>query len=300
MTTLTPDQHRHEHEHQHQHDSFDWAAQLARLELGEELHLPFFDQAVTWLHQLRGDGRVDRILDIGSGAGVVSVVLARTFPEAAVVAVDGTPALLDAVTARAQRLSVAERVQVHLANLPQDGAQLPQADLIWASDAVHHFGDQQAAVDLLHGRLRSGGLLAVIEGGLPARFLPNEIGFGRSGLQARLDAATADGFAEMRAALHNATAQVDDWPGMLRASGFETVESRSFLVDVPAPLSSDARAFLRTNLAAQRDWIDAHLDAGDREAITRLLDDDDPRGLLRRTDVFYLTAKTVHVGRAPA
>jgi SAM-dependent methyltransferase len=282
----------------HQHADFDWSAQLTRLELGEELHQSFFEQASAWLGELRGAGRTERIFDVGSGAGVVTVVLARAFPEAEVLAVDGTPALLDAVVARAERAGVAARVQVLQATLPEDAARLPDADLMWSSDALHHVGDQQAAIDLLHGRLRPGGLLAVCEGGLPARFLPNEIGFGRSGLQARLDAATADGFAAMRAALPNTTPAVDDWPGMLRASGFESVTSRTFLLDLAAPLSASGRAYLRTNLAAQRDGLAERLDATDREAIERLLDDADPEGLLRRPDVFFLTAKSVHTGRA--
>jgi SAM-dependent methyltransferase len=280
----------------HQHTDFDWAAQLTRLELGEELHQPFFEQASAWLREFRSAARTDRILDVGSGAGIVTVVLARAFPEAEVLAVDGTPALLEAVTARSERAGVAARVHALQATLPQDVDRLPDADLIWSSDALHHVGDQQGVINLLHGRLRPGGLLAVCEGGLPARFLPNEIGFGRSGLQARLDAATADGFAAMRAALPNATQAIDDWPGMLRASGFESVTSRTFLVDLAAPLSASGRAYLLTNLAAQRDGLAERLDATDLDAIARLLDEDDPGGLVNRPDAFFLTAKTVHAG----
>lgn len=282
----------------HEHADVDWAAQLTRLELEAELHQPFFEQAAAWLRELRGPTRTDRILDVGSGAGVVTVILAHAFPSATLVAVDGTPALLDAVMARAERAGIGDRVQVVHANLPQEVAKLPDADLIWASNALHHVGDQQAAIELLRGRLRRGGLLAVSEGGLPARYLPLDIGFGRPGLQARLDAATADSFADMRAALPNTTPAVDDWRGMLRASGFEAVASRTFLVDVPAPLHASARAFLRTNLAAQRASLAEHLAVTDLDAIARLLDADDPEGLMRRPDVFFLTARTVHTGRA--
>jgi SAM-dependent methyltransferase len=202
------------------------------------------------------------------------------------------------VSARAERAGIADRVQVVQASLPEDAARLPVADLIWASDALHHVGDQQAAIELLHAHLRPGGLLAVCEGGLPARFLPNEIGFGQPGLQSRLDAATAEGFAAMRAALPNAIQAVDDWPGMLRRAKFEAVASRTFLVDVAAPLPASARAFLRINLAAQRDGLAERLNTTDLEALARLLDDDDPGGLLRRQDVFFLTARTVHTGRS--
>jgi SAM-dependent methyltransferase len=308
VTTTHNHEHEHDHEHErehehghghaasHEHGAFDWAVQLKRLELGAELHRPFFEQAAAWLRELRGGARTQRVLDVGSGAGVVSTLLAEVFPEAEVVAVDATPALLEAVKRRARRLGVGDRMQVVQADLPREAAKLPEADLIWTSDAVHHFGDQQAAVDLLHGRLRQGGVLAVCEGGLPARFLPNEIGFGRSGLQTRLDAAGAEGFAAMRASLPDARAAVDDWSGMLRTSGFDAVATRTFLLDVPAPLATEGRDYLVTNLAAHREWISDHLDASDHAAIARLLDADDPEGLMRRPDVFFLTARTVYTG----
>lgn len=281
----------------HQHAALDWAAQLRRLELGEALHQPFFEEAAAWLRELRGTAPTQRILDIGSGAGIVSLVLAHAFPRAEVVAVDGAPALLEAVMARAERSGVGDRVQVLHASLPEDAAKLPPADLIWASDALHHVGDQQAAIDLLRARLRPAGLLAVCEGGLPARFLPIEIGFGRSSLQARLDAATADAFAAMRAALPDATQAVDDWPAMLRASGFEATTTRTFLLDVQAPLPAAGREYLRTNLAAQLGGLTDVLDATDQASVARLLEEADPEGLSRRPDVFFLTARTVHAGQ---
>ena len=281
----------------HQDGAFDWAAHLARLERGEELFEPLFEQAAGWLRELRDSAPVGRILDVGSGAGVVSAVLARAFPDAQVMAVDGTPALLDAVGVRAERLGISKQVHVLHASLPEDAASLPEADLIWASDALHHLGDQQAAIDLLHRRLSPGGLLAVCEGGLPARYLPNELGFGRPGLQARLDAASADRFAAMRAALPGAVAAIDDWPGMLRASGLQGVSSRSFLRDIPSPLPDKARAFVIGEFAAFHDWLNEQLDTTDVSSLARLLDQDDAQGLMRRPDVFVLAARTVHTAR---
>lgn len=279
----------------HQH-AFDWAEHLTRLERGEQLYAPIFDQAITWLRELRGSARVNRVLDVGSGAGVVSVLLARAFPEAEVVAVDGAPALLEAVAARAERVGITQQVHILHASLPEDADSLPEADLIWASDALHHVGDQRAAIDLLRRRLTPAGVLAVSEGGLPARYLPMEIGLGRPGLQARLDVASADGFAAMRAALPGAVAAIDDWPGMLRASGLQQVASRSFLLDIPSPLSSEARAFVTGEFAVASNWLREQLDPTDLDTIARLVDHDDPHGLMRRPDVFMLAAKTVHVG----
>lgn len=37
--------------------------------------------------------------------------------------------------------------------------------------------------------------------------------------------------------------------------------------------------------------------ADDREVLDRLLDPEDPRGLLKRPDVFLLEARTVHTAR---
>ncbi|MFF9511459.1 class I SAM-dependent methyltransferase [Streptomyces sp. NPDC014724] len=104
------------------------------------------------------------------------------------VAVDQSPALLE----RARTCSPG-RITAQLAHLSDEFGGLGTADLIGSANAVHHLGDQQAALTSLVASLRPGGLLTVAERGLPVRFLPRDIGLGRPGLQARLDAGSEDG-----------------------------------------------------------------------------------------------------------
>ncbi|CAM5235393.1 SAM-dependent methyltransferase [Streptomyces xanthochromogenes] len=291
----------HAHAHGHQHGDLDWEVMAAHLVNSGELQLPVLRRTAGRLSELLGPEReVRRVLDIGSGPGVMTCVLAETFPAAETVAVDGAAALLTHTRDRAERLGVGERVAVRHAELPDslDGA-LGTADLIWSSKAVHHIGDQQGVLGALAGALNPGGMLAVAEGGLPMRFLPRDIGTGRPGLQARLDAAQEYWFEIMRSELPGSTAVVEDWPAMFRRAGLTGVASFTLLLDLPAPLGEAARTFLHAQLTRLREMMSESLDEADVETLDLLLDADAPEGILRRTDAFLLSATTVHTGVRP-
>ncbi|MEV0414125.1 class I SAM-dependent methyltransferase [Streptomyces sp. NPDC050448] len=272
----------------------------AQLESSGELQLPVLRRTAAHLSELLGPStEVRRILDIGSGPGVMTCVLAETFADAETVAVDGTPGLLDRTLARAERLGLGGRVTVRHAELPDglDGGDgLGTADLIWSSKAVHHLGDQEGALKALAGLLRPGGVLAVAEGGLPMRFLPREIGIGRPGLQARLDAAQEHWFEIMRAELPGSTDVVEDWPAMLGRAGLTRCGGFTYLLDLPAPLDGTARAFLHAQLTRLREVASDLLDAEDLETLDALLDPEAQQGILRRPDAFLLSATTVFTG----
>ncbi|MGX8907314.1 class I SAM-dependent methyltransferase [Streptomyces netropsis] len=272
---------------------FDWAAMADLLELEGETHSPYVRQALEEL----GDLAPRRILDIGSGPGVAACRMAARFPRAEVTAVDGSPELLARARERAERLGVELRTQV--AEFPEGLADVGTADLVWSGQVVHHVGDQQGALDRLAGLLEPGGVLAVVEGGLPTRQLPRDLGFGRPGLQSRLDVKMAERFNRMRDELPGSVTVVEDWPGMLRAAGLTGVRSRTFLVDHPAPLADGPRKSVRSMLERQRKMFDELLDAEDLATLDRLLDPADPAGVDRREDLFLLTAKTVHFGQRP-
>jgi ubiquinone/menaquinone biosynthesis C-methylase UbiE len=235
------------------HD-FDWAAMADILELEGEAYRPYVQQALEELRQLRPR----RILDVGSGPGVVACHMAAVFPHAEVIAVDGTPEVLVRAEERAKRLGV--RLQTQLAEFPGGLAELPPAELIWSAQVVHHVGDQQDALNQLARLLAPGGVLAVVEGGLPARWLPRELGFGRPGLHARLDAAMEDRFSRMRAELPGSVAVVEDWASMLRAAGLTEARSKTFLVDHPAPLADGLRQSVRGSLERHRTMLGERLD----------------------------------------
>lgn len=274
-------------------NDIDWAVMVDLLELEGETHSPYVQGALGELAHLAPQ----RILDIGSGPGVAACELAEVFPQAEVTAVDGTPQLLARAEERAERLGVRLRTQV--AEFPAGLANLAPADLVWSGQVVHHVGDQQDALNRLAGLLEPGGVLAIVEGGLPTRWLPRDLGFGRPGLQFRLDAAMADRFDQMRADLPGSTTVAEDWPGMLRAAGLTEARAKTFLVDHPAPLADAPRRFVRRVLERQRGGLADSLNAEDLATLDRLLDPADPAGIDRRPDLFLLTAKTVHFGRKP-
>ncbi|MET7290661.1 class I SAM-dependent methyltransferase [Streptomyces griseoloalbus] len=292
--------HRHEHRHQHGHDhgDIDWAEMAPLLEAEAELFTPLYERALTWLAKEVTEPGL--IVDAGSGPGVISSLFTETFPGARVVAVDGSEPLLERARARAERRGAADRFGTLAGDLPEVLGELDYpADLLWASRSVHHLGDQSAALAACARRLAPGGTLAVMEGGLPARFLPRDIGFGRPGLQARIDAAQEERFSRMRAELPGSVAHVEDWPALLTSAGLHHTRSRTFLLDLPAPATDRARAYVVAWLTRTREVVAEDLDADDRATLDRLLDPADPASVHHRADVFVLAAHTVHSAVRP-
>ncbi|MBC2865330.1 methyltransferase domain-containing protein [Streptomyces mexicanus] len=280
--------------HGHHGDTdLDWAVMAPLLESQAELFAPLYRQVMAWLAEQAGDPGV--IVDTGSGPGVVAGLFAECFPKARVVAVDGSAPLLERARERAARLGHADRFTTVTGDLPAALVDLDApADLLWASNSLHHLGDQRAALTAFAGHLAPGGTLALLEGGLPARFLPRDIGIGRPGLQARLDAIEADWFTRMRQDLPGSVAETEDWPALLAAAGLKPTGTRSFLLDLPAPVSAQARAYVADTLARLREGMGDALEPEDRAALDRLLDPDDEASVHRRRDLFVLKAHTVY------
>ncbi|MFJ4742730.1 class I SAM-dependent methyltransferase [Streptomyces sp. NPDC088775] len=291
-------EHRHTaHGHPQAAGDIDWDVMGPMLEQEAEVSRPQYEAAARWIAGLPSAPKVRRVLDVGSGPGVVTCLLAEVFPEAEVVAVDGTPALLERTRDHAERLGLGDRVRTHRADLPDGLDGLGEADLIWAGNALHHMGDQRAVLAGFAALLRPGGTVALAEGGLQPRRLPRDIGIGRPGLEARLEAINVDRFAEMRAALPGTKRETEDWGALFTAVGLAPQGTRSFLLDLPAPLADGARDHVITEFARRRQMFEEELTAEDIAVLDRLLDPDDPAGLRRRPDVFLLSARTVHLGR---
>jgi SAM-dependent methyltransferase len=290
--------HDHGHGHGHGHTDIDWAAMTSMLESQAELSAPLYKTVMAWLSQDLTEPGL--IVDTGSGPGVVSCLFAEVFPGARVVAVDGSEPLLERARARAARLGLADRFGTIAGGLPGALGDLDYpADLLWASNSLHHLGDQRAALAAFAERLAPGGTLALLEGGLPARFLPRDIGIGRPGLQARLDALEAESFARMRAELPGAVTETEDWPALLTAAGLKHTGTRSFLLDLPAPVTEQARAYVVAALTRLRDALGDSPDPEDRATVDRLLDPEDEASVHRRKDVFVLKAHTVYTAVRP-
>ncbi|MGW8767617.1 class I SAM-dependent methyltransferase [Streptomyces sp. NPDC055815] len=281
----------------HDHTHLDWSEMAPLLERQAEIASPAYAEAAAWLGTLAPVQGVRRILDVGAGPGVVTSLLAEAFPAAEAVAVDGAPELLALARARAEARHLGNRVSTLHAELPEAIGTLGSADLIWAGNSLHHMGDQSAALAEFAGILNPGGLIVLVEGGLPRRHLPQHIGIGRPGLEARLDAVHADWFGEMRAELPGAKDEPDDWRALLAGAGLTPAGTRTFLVDVPAPVSPAVRELALAHYERLRDGLAARIDADDKETLDRLLDPADALSLHHRTDLFHLTAHTVHTAR---
>ncbi|WP_329620331.1 class I SAM-dependent methyltransferase [Streptomyces sp. NBC_01255] len=287
----------HQPGHDHGSAPLDWNQLASHLERQAEIASSAYAEAAAWLGTLAPVYGVRRVLDIGSGPGVVTGLLAEAFPAAETVAVDGTPELLARARDRAEARGLGARVSTLHAELPEAIGSLGEADLVWAGNSLHHIGDQRAALAEFAGILRPGGLIALVEGGLPTRHLPWHIGIGRPGLEARLDAAHADSFGEMRAGLPGSVDEPDDWRALLASAGLTPAGTRTFLTDVPAPVSPVVRELAVSHYQRLREGFGDRIDPDDLTTLDRLLDPADERSLHHRTDLFHLTARTVHTAR---
>ncbi|MEU8574389.1 class I SAM-dependent methyltransferase [Streptomyces asoensis] len=287
--------------HRHGHGDgtdIDWAEMAPHLEAQAELFTPLYERALSWLGKEVTEPGL--IVDVGSGPGVVSCLFAEMFPGARVVAADGSEPLLERARRRADRLGHRDRFGTLAGELPDALGELDYpADLLWAGRSLHHLGDQRAALAAFAERLAPGGTLAIIEGGLPTRFLPRDLGFGRPGLEARLDALQEEWFARMRTELPGSVGETEDWAALLGAAGLTHARTRTFLLDLPAPAPDRARAYIAATLSRLRDVHGDALDPADRAVLDRLLDPQDASGVHRRADVFVLAAHTVHTAVRP-
>lgn len=289
--------HRHGHAHGHDHSDLDWASMAPMLVRSGELYSPVYRQAAAWIGERRPLGEVRRILDIGSGPGVVTCLLAEVFPAAEVVAVDAARPLLDHARARAERLGLADRFSTIEAELPDGIGELGEADLIWAGNSLHHIGDQRAALARFAELLRPGGTMALVEGGLPSRYLPRDIGMGRPGLQARFDVVVDEWFSRMRAELPGAKEETEDWAALLASAGLTPTGTRTFLLDRPAPLEPEVREQVVNDFSWAWEAVGQELAPEDQAVVRRLLDPADEASLARRQDVFMLAARSIHTAR---
>ncbi|MFC7471839.1 class I SAM-dependent methyltransferase [Actinomadura keratinilytica] len=221
----------------------------------------------------RSDRVPGPVVDAGSGPGVVAALLAEVFPDREVYAVDAEAALLERAADRAHRTGLEGQLHTHRAELPGGLDALPAASLVWAGRSLHHVGDQRAGLAAFGRALLPGGHLVLLEGGLPPRTLPRELGFGRPGIESRLDAAQEEWFAGMRESLPGTVKETEDWTALLEAAGLRHVATRSFLLDLPAPVPYETRANLIAQWQRRLDHVE--LDPVDRATADRLLDPED-------------------------
>ncbi len=292
--------HSHSHTHTHTHSQApggrDWAEFGARLEREGELVRPIHDALIARVrHAL--DGRdVRRILDLGSGPGVATTLLAEAFPSAHATAVDASPPLLALAVARADRLGVADRVDTATADLELPLGALAEpgsVDVVWASMVLHHVGDPSGTLGEIRRLLAPGGVLALVEFGddrrtLPAGSIPERPGFVERHSEVLLDA--------LEAHLPPGALAID-WPETLAAAGFELLAHEMEVLAIDAPLGEAERAFVAQSLEVSTRLGLRRLDDLDLLTLARLLDPVHPRSVWRRDDLPLRISRTVVVAR---
>lgn len=318
--------HRHGHDHAHGHghahgsgheDSRgqghgsgqgDDATLAALLDLDAEVFADFLSEVVGWVSDHAGPGMSGRILDLGCGTGAGTFALLRhakdaepdtqadpgSAPEAEVIAVDGSPAMLERLRAKARTLGVEAHVRTVEADLDDTTwPDLGTVDVIWTSAFMHHLADPDRALAKLFDTLRPGGLLAVIEvDGFP-RFLPEDLGTGRVGLEDRCHAVVADRNAERLPHLG------DDWTARITAAGFVVEEQRTFRTQLAAPLPESARRYAQLSLSRTRGRVEGELSGEDLAVLDALLDETSPESLLHREDLSVRASRIAWAARRP-
>jgi SAM-dependent methyltransferase len=274
---------------------------LTNLETSARFDAPWVADAVAWLIETaplpEGSGSPPRVLDVGCGAGGAACAFAGALGPGAVAGLDRDRRLLAIARRRAADARLAGHVRWLAAAVDALPVQAGSVDLVWASGVVHHLADQQAAIGTLAALLRPGGRLALVEGGLPLRCLPFDIGLGQVGLEARLDEARSRWFADMRGELRGPPLPYG-WPEALKRAGLVEVRSRSFLAEVPPPLDDFGRQVAERHLSSALSELGDRLGPDDRDTISRLLDPDDPAYIGRRDDLMVTAVRTVNVGMA--
>jgi SAM-dependent methyltransferase len=100
------------------------------------------------------------VLDAGAGLGRFALAIAERVPDARVVALDVSAAMVDAVRAEAARRALAvEATIASIEDLPLDAGQL---DLVLCNYVLYHAGSIPRAIDELARVLRPGGTLSSI------------------------------------------------------------------------------------------------------------------------------------------
>jgi SAM-dependent methyltransferase len=255
------------------------------LDLDAEVLGAYLDEVTEWVGQHAPD--VPRtVVDVGAGTGTGSLALARRFGAAEVVAIDRSASMLGRVRAAAREQGLADRLRVVQADLDVAWPGVGAVDVVWAASSLHEIADPDRVFRDVYAALNPGGLLVVVEMDALPRFLPDDVGLGRPGLESRC---------------HEALSRWNshpDWRPHLERAGFELAAQRSFSIEVsPAPPSTGryAQAYLRRIRSA----LDGRLATDDLETLDHLLADDSPDALLRRRDLAVRGTRTAWAAHRP-
>jgi SAM-dependent methyltransferase len=266
---------------QHDHD----AGLADMLDLDAEVLRSYLDDVTEWVEQHTSE--VPRtVVDVGAGTGTGSLALARRFPSAAVVAIDSSAYMVERLQAAAPEHELADRLRVVQADLDVAWPEVGAADLAWAASSLHHLTDPDRVLRDIFAALNPGGLLVVIEMDNLPRFLPDDVGVGRPGLESRC---------------HEAMAQENwnshpDWRPHLEQAGFEIAAQRRFTIEA-SPATPSTGRYAHEFLRRMRSALEGRLAADDLDTLDKLLANDNPHAVLRRRDLTVRGTRTAWAAR---
>jgi len=284
--------------HQHQHGQHDSAAETDAamaelLDLDAEVMHSYLAEVTGWIHQLAADPPPRRILDLGSGTGTGAFALLERFDQADVIALDLSPEMLHRLSSKARVLGVADRIRTVQADLGAAWPALDAVDLVWASSSLHHVADPDRVLAGIFAALRPGGLLVVAEMVSFPFFLPDDLGLGRPGLEARCHAVLAERQAAEMPHLGS------DWGPRLTRAGFTIEAERPFVIHLASPLPAASGRYAQASLRRIRSGLDGRMSTDDLAALDILIDSHGPHGVLQRDDLTVRAARTVWAARRP-
>ena len=282
--------------HHHQHHpavGTDESAMAELLDLDAEVLHSYLSEVTAWIRELAADPPPRRILDLGSGTGTGAFALLDRFEGADVIAVDISAQLLHHLRDKARALGVADRLRTVQADLDAAWPAIDTVDLAWASSSLHHMADPDHVLTEVLAALRPGGLLVVAEMDSFPRFLPDDLGLGRSGLEARCHAALAEGRAAELPHLGS------DWASHLARAGFTIEAERPFAINLTPPLPAPAGRYAQASLRRIRSSLDDRIGADDLATLDTLIDSNGPHGVLHRDDLTVRTTRTIWAARRP-
>src|ERR1700677_3379866 len=283
----------HQHGHHHQdHAAAETDADMAELlDLDAEVMHSYLAEVTGWIRQLAADPPPRRILDLGSGTGTGTFALLERFGQAEMIALDVSAEMLHRLSGKARVLGVADRIRTVQADLDTAWPAIDAVDLAWASRSLHHLADPDRVLAEVFATLRPGGLLVVAEIASFPRFLPDDLGLGRPGLEARCHALLAERQAAELPHLGS------DWGPRLSRAGFTIEAERPFVIALPAPLPAASARYAQASLRRIRSAVDGRMSADDLAVLDTLIDSDGPGGVLHRSDLTLRNTRTLWAAR---
>jgi SAM-dependent methyltransferase len=293
VAMATEQHHHHRRSHRGGHQTYD----TSNLLRADAFYGATYREIIGWLNVEPGT----RALEAGSGAGGITELLAETVgPGGAVSALDVTPELLQTVRERMDHSPFKDRISYHEGYIQHLPFEDQQFDLVWSSRTIHHLPNQLAGVRELRRVLKSGGRLALREGGLCPRFLPHDLGMGEPGLEERLEVAFQRWF-QLHVRSGEGTVRYPyGWTQLLRDAGLQNVSARTFLLELLPPFNSVQVEYMAGLLER---WVTSDerrsfISDEDAYVIRQLIDVESPHYVFHRQDLHYLEGVTVYVSEA--